>query len=323
MRYEDAGVSLERANALVEWLKGKLKGGVGGFAAKVKVGRETLLLSTDGVGTKILLALDYYRRTGKTEVLRWIGQDLVAMVANDILADGGRTLYLLDYYATPRLEGDIARAVLEGVMGACRRIGAKLVGGETAELPGMLTGGTFDVAAFGVGVPLLRRRRKVKAGDVLVAFPSSGFHSNGFSLVRKVVADGGLHILKVYPEVGRRPLGEILLRPTRLYYRIGREMFLKYGARRGAHITGGGLPENLPRALDGYGFRIDPERLPVPKVMRFIIKVGDIPEEEALRTFNMGVGFVFVVPRRRVPAVLQRFREAFVLGEVVDGRVLP
>ncbi len=317
MRYEDAGVSIDRANALVDWLKGTLKGTVGSFSARVKVGRETLLLSTDGIGTKILLALEYYRRTGKEEAIVNLGQDLVAMVSNDILADAGRTLYFLDYYATARLDTDVARLLLQGVVSACRKVGAKLVGGETAELPGMLTEGTFDVAGFGIGVPLLRRKRPVKRGDVLIGFPSSGFHSNGYSLVRKIVEEKGLDITEVYREAGRKPLGELLLRPTRLYYRIGREMFLMYGAKRGAHITGGGIPENLPRALEGYTAEINWDALPTPRFMRFIVDAGEVPEEEARRVFNMGVGFVFVVPERRVKGVLRRFGGAFILGEVV------
>ncbi len=321
MRYSDAGVSLDRANALVEWLKGRLKGTVGSFSARLKLGRETLLLSTDGIGTKILLALKYYRLTGERDILLNLGQDLVAMVSNDILADGGRTVYFLDYFATGRLESDVARAVLEGIVRATRRVGAKLVGGETAELPDMLPEGTFDVAGFGVGVPMFNRGRKVKPGDVLVAFPSSGFHSNGYSLIRRIVEERGLDLLKAYREAGsRKPLGSLLLRPTRLYYRIGREMFLRYGAKAGAHITGGGIPENLPRALSGYGADVRWEAIPTPRFMRFIVEVGEVPEDEARRVFNMGVGFVFVLPKRRVKAALRRFKEAFVLGEVVEPR---
>ncbi len=317
MRYTDAGVSLGKASALVGWLKGRLKGEVGSFSARVKLGGDTLLLSTDGIGTKILLALKYYRLTGDGGVLLALGQDLVAMVSNDILADGGRTLYFLDYFATGNLEPEVARIVLEGIIRATRRVGARLVGGETAELPGMLPKGTFDVAGFGVGVPMLKRRRRVKPGDVLIAFPSSGFHSNGYSLIRRIVEERGLDLLKTYRETGsRKPLGALLLRPTRLYYRVGREMFLKYGAKAGAHITGGGIPENLPRALSGYDASVRWDAVPTPRFMRFLLQVGEVPEDEARRVFNMGVGFVFVVPERRVGAVLRRFKEAFVLGEV-------
>ncbi|NPA80562.1 MAG: phosphoribosylformylglycinamidine cyclo-ligase [Thermotogae bacterium] len=318
MRYEDAGVSIERANALVEWLKGTVGGGIGSFATRVRVPGGSILLSTDGVGTKILLALEYYGLTGKEEVMENLGQDLVAMVSNDILADGGRTLHFLDYYATGRLDGRVASVLLSGVIKACRKVGARLVGGETAELPGMLPEGVFDVAGFGVGVPLKRRFPAVRPGDALVAFPSSGFHSNGYSLIRKIISSRGLDITRPYRETGsRRPLGDLLLRPTRLYARIGREMFLKFGAKRGAHITGGGIPENLPRALSGREARIFWDRIRTPRFMRFILEVGEVPEEEARRVFNMGVGFVFVVPKRRLKAVLRRFKEAYVIGEVV------
>ncbi len=316
MRYEDAGVSMERAEELIGWLKGKTKG-IGSFSARVVLGDRVILLSVDGVGTKILLALEYYKKTGKSEVLKWIGQDLVAMVSNDILADGGKTEFFLDYYATGRLNPEVAKPLLEGVIEACGKVGAKLVGGETAELPDMLPQGVFDVAGFGVGTPIKGRLERVRSGDVLIAFPSSGFHSNGFSLIRKVLRTRNLNITRVYTEAGRRPLAELLLKPTRLYWRVGREMFLKFNAKRGAHITGGGITENVLRATDGRGVEIHWDRLKIPRVMRFVLREGDIPDEEARRVFNLGVGFVFVVRRTYVKEILKRFRSAFVLGEVV------
>ncbi|NPB03675.1 MAG: phosphoribosylformylglycinamidine cyclo-ligase [Thermotogae bacterium] len=318
MRYEDAGVSFRRAEKLVAWLRASLKDNAGRFAARVKLGRTTLLLATDGVGTKILLALDYFKRTGKEEVLKWVGQDLVAMVSNDILAEGGRTLYFLDYYATGRLNDHISKLLIEGVLRACSKVGARLVGGETAELPGMLAENVFDIAGFGVGIPLLKRQRIPKPGDVLVALPSSGFHSNGYSLIRKILAERQLDITAAYPQTGsRKPLGELLLRPTKLYWRIGREMFLRYGAKSGAHITGGGVPENLPRALNDLKVELYWDRIKLPKFYRFILEMGKIPPDESRRVFNMGVGFVFVVPEKNVKRILSRFKEAFVFGRVL------
>ena len=306
--YEEAGVSIGRSDKLVEWLKGKVKL-IGSFSARVKVGNETLLLSTDGVGTKILIYIRYGRFKG-------LGQDLVAMVSNDILADGGRMLYFLDYYATFPLDESTSKEVLEDVMVSCKKVGAKLVGGETAELPDMLVKGVFDIAGFGIGVPIRKKLRRVEAGDVIIGFPSSGFHSNGYSLIRRILVEKNLDIFKVYPEIHEsKPLGEVLLTPTRLYARTGEKMFLEFGAKRGIHITGGGVVGNISRVVKS--FKIYWESIPTPQFMRKFLKLGGVDEDEAKRVFNMGVGFAFVVPRSRAESVLGRFKEAFVLGEVI------
>lgn len=308
--YEESGVSIGEATRLVEWLRGRNRI-IGSFSVKVRLNRGRVLLSSDGVGTKILL----YLKAGR---FKGLGQDLVAMVSNDILADGGKTVYFLDYYATFPLRGKVAKEVLSDVIEACRKIGAKLVGGETAELPGIIVKDTFDIAGFGIGVPLKKRFDRVKSGDVIIGFPSSGFHSNGYSLIRKVLDERKLDPFKVYPEIyPEKTLIDLLLTPTRLYYREGKEMFLKYGAKRGAHITGGGIPENLPRALEGNKAKIYWENIPTPEYMKSFIRVGKIPEDEAMRVFNMGVGFAFIIPRKRVDEVLHRFKEAFILGEVL------
>lgn len=310
MKYEEAGVSISKANELVSWLKGKASI-IGSFSAKVKVGNEWIYLSTDGIGTKILLYIEYGKYEG-------IGDDLVAMVSNDILADGGRMIYLLDYYATFLLKNEIAKIVLEDVIRACRKIGADLIGGETAELPGIINEGVFDIAGFGVGVPIKEEFERVEVGDVIIGFPSSGFHSNGYSLLRKIIRDRNLDIFKVYKELDEsRTLGEILLTPTRLYTDIGIDLYTNFGAKRGAHITGGGIYENLPRALDGNGFRIYIDNIPTPEYMKTIIRWGNIPEDEAYRVFNMGVGFAFVVRRDKVDGILEKYPESFILGEVI------
>ncbi len=310
LKYEDAGVSISKANELVRWLKGKARG-IGSFSVKVKVGEGWVYLSTDGIGTKILLYIEYGKYEG-------IGDDLVAMVSNDILADGGRMIYFLDYYATFPLKNEIAKVVLGDVLRACKKVGADLIGGETAELPGIINEGVFDIAGFGVGVPIKENLEKVKPGDVIIGFPSSGFHSNGYSLLRKVIKDRNLDIFKVYKELDeKRSLGEILLTPTRLYTDIGIDLYMNFGAKRGAHITGGGIYENLPRALDGNGFRIYFDNIPTPGYMKTIIRWGNIPEDEAYRVFNMGVGFAFVVPRNEVDRILEKYSEGFILGEVI------
>jgi len=310
MKYEEAGVSISKANELVEWLKSKAEI-IGSFSAKVKVGNEWIYLSTDGIGTKILLYIEYGKYEG-------IGNDLVAMVSNDILADGGRMIYLLDYYATFPLKNEIAKIVLEDVIRACRKIGADLIGGETAELPGIINEGVFDIAGFGVGVPIKEDFERVEVGDVIIGFPSSGFHSNGYSLLRKIIKDRNLDIFKVYKELDEsRTLGEILLTPTRLYTDIGIDLYTNFGAKRGAHITGGGIYENLPRALDGNGFRIYIDNIPTPEYMKTIIRWGNISEDEAYRVFNMGVGFAFVVRRDKVDGILEKYPESFILGEVI------
>jgi len=308
--YEEAGVSIDRADSLVEWLKKKSKI-IGSFSATVKLGKQRVLLSTDGVGTKILL----YIKAGK---FKGLGQDLVGMVSNDILADGGRMVYFLDYFATFPLNEDWAKEVLEDIIYACKKVGAKLVGGETAELPNLIEKNTFDVAGFGVGIPIKGRFGRIKSGDVLIGFPSSGFHSNGYSLIRRVLEEKKFDPFKVYPELDeKRTLIEILLTPTRLYQRDGIKIFLKFGAKRGAHITGGGLMGNLPRALGGMKAKIYWENIPTPQYMKNFIKLGGIDEGEAWKVFNMGVGFVFIVPRRNVERVLAKFKDAFILGEVL------
>jgi phosphoribosylformylglycinamidine cyclo-ligase len=308
--YEEAGVSIGKADSLVGWLKRKNKI-IGSFSATVKLGKQRILLSADGVGTKILL----YIKAGK---FKGLGQDLVGMVSNDILADGGRMVYFLDYFATFPLREDWAKEVLEDIISSCKKVGAKLVGGETAELPGLIKENTFDVAGFGVGIPIKKRFGKVKGGDILIGFPSSGFHSNGYSLIRKILEERNLDPFKIYPEIDeRRALIDILLTPTRLYHREGLKMFLKFGAKRGAHITGGGLMGNLPRALEGREAKIYWENIPTPDYMKNFIKIGGIDEGEAWRVFNMGVGFVFVIPRKNAEKVLSQFREAFILGEVL------
>ncbi len=308
--YEEAGVSIEKADLLVSWLKKKSKF-IGSFSATVKLGKQRILLSTDGVGTKILL----YIRAGN---FRGLGQDLVGMVSNDILADGGRMIYFLDYLATFPLREDWARVVLEDIIYSCRKIGAKLVGGETAELPGIIKENTFDVAGFGLGVPIKLRLGKVKVGDVLIGFPSSGFHSNGYSLIRRVLEERKLDPFKVYPEICEgKTLIEVLLTPTRLYHKEGLRMFLDFGAKRGAHITGGGLIGNLSRILDGRKAKIYWENIPTPAYMKNFLKIGGVDESEGWKVFNMGVGFVFIIPRRNVERVLSRFKDAFILGEII------
>lgn len=329
LRYADAGVDLDAADATVDLLRDEVAatarpevlGGIGGFgglfALDVARYRAPVLVSgTDGVGTKVDLA----RRLG---VLDTVGIDLVAMVVDDLVVTGAEPLFVNDYVSVGRLVPARVAALVRGVAAGCRLAGAALVGGETAEHPGLLGPDEFDLAGFGVGVverDELLGPQRVVAGDVLVALASSGLHSNGYSLVRRIVADLDLdldHGLSA-------PLGELLLAPTRVYARDVLALVGRVEVHALAHITGGGLPGNVPRVLPaGLGARIDTRTWELPELVRWLAARGPVARDELLRTFNCGVGMVAVVPPPAVGDALatldERGVEAWVCGEVVAG----
>ena len=319
--YRRAGVDLEAAAAAVERIRSlaadasrpEIVEGVGGFAGlfRLEDGRM-LAAATDGVGTKSEIA----RELGRLDT---IGIDLVAMCANDILCTGAEPLIFLDYLAVGKVEPEEVGALVAGIAEGCRRAGCALLGGETAEHPGVMEAGRFDLAGFCVGIvsdDRLIGPRRVREGDALVGLPSTGLHSNGFSLVRRAVE--GLDLTQT-PEGLDRPLGEELLEPTAIY--VGAVLPL---VRRGlihsaAHITGGGMPENLPRALPvGLGGALHPGSWDIPKVFTFLAQRADIPGEDMDATFNMGVGMVLVVSEEALPEVLE---ELGGIGAVDIGRV--
>ncbi|MCB2093574.1 MAG: phosphoribosylformylglycinamidine cyclo-ligase [Rhodobacteraceae bacterium] len=332
LTYADAGVDIDAGNALVERIKpaagrtarAGVVSGLGGFGALFDLkaagyADPVLVAATDGVGTKLRIAID----TGNVAT---IGIDLVAMCVNDLVCQGAEPLLFLDYFATGRLDLDQAAAVIEGIATGCAQSGAALVGGETAEMPGMYHGGDFDLAGFAVGA--MERGQGlpdgVGEGDVLLGLASNGVHSNGYSLVRRVVALSGLDWQAVAP-FGARPLGDELLVPTRLYVKQALAAIRAGGVHGLAHITGGGLTENLPRVLpEGLGAEIDLATWPLPPVFRWLAETGRLSEAELLKTFNAGIGMVAVVAADRAAALtslLESLGETvFAIGHVQEGQ---
>ena len=333
LTYAEAGVSIEAGEALVRRIgpiakQTKTAGvlaGVGGFSAlydlKSSGYRDPILVSsTDGVGTKLKIAF-------LTGVHDTVGIDLVAMGVNDILTQGAAPLFFLDYFVCGKLDVKIAAAVVRGIAAGCRDAGCALIGGETAEHPGDFADGEYDLAGFVVGV--LERRKiidpnKIIAGDVLIGLPSSGLHSNGYSLARKVLLErSGFRIDQRIPELGRT-LGEELLEPTCIYAKIVAMLFDKFPIKGAAHITGGGIAGNLPRVLpSGRRALIERQSWPVPTVFRMIQKIGAIAQDEMDRTFNNGLGMILVVGKKHTDRVLQAVSKlgerCYVIGEIRKG----
>ena len=340
LTYAEAGVSLERGDALVGRLAPLAKasarpgvmGGLGGFGALFDMAAlgmaDPLLVSgTDGVGTKLLVAIAAHAASGDLALLDGLGQDLVAMCVNDVLCQGAAPLFFLDYFATGQLDVSVAERVVAGIARACAEVGCALVGGETAEMPGLYAAGHFDLAGFCVGAVeranLLPRLDAVTSGDVVIGVASSGLHSNGFSLVRRVVERAGLGWGDPAP-FADESLAEALLVPTRLYVAPALEAIGSGGVKALAHITGGGLPGNLPRVLpDGLGARIDAGAWARSPVFDWLIAAGPVEEAEAWRAFNMGIGLALVAAPDDAEAALAPFRalnwEAGVIGEIATG----
>ncbi|BBK31281.1 phosphoribosylformylglycinamidine cyclo-ligase [Allostella humosa] len=303
--YRDAGVDIDAGNALVEAIKPLARAtrrpgadaGLGGFGAlfdlKAAGFRDPILVTTtDGVGTKLKIAID----TGRLET---IGIDLVAMCVNDLVVQGAEPLLFLDYFATGRLDVERGRAIIAGIAEGCRQAGCALVGGETAEMPGLYQGDDFDLAGFAVGA--VERGEAldgttVGVGDVVLGLASDGVHSNGFSLVRRVAAAAGLGWNDPAPFDPDRTLGEALLTPTRIYVKPALAAVRSGGVKALAHITGGGLVENVPRVLPAdVAVSVDTQRWPMPPVFDWLAQAGNIAGAEMARTFNCGIGMVVVV----------------------------
>jgi phosphoribosylformylglycinamidine cyclo-ligase len=319
--YKDAGVDIDAGNAFVEAIKADVKstfdenviGGIGSFAGAYALPsgyKEPVILSaTDGVGTKLKIAIE----SGKLDT---VGIDLVAMCVNDLICNNGVPMFFLDYYATGKLLPQNAKDVVAGIAEGCRRSECALVGGETAEMPGMYSENDFDLAGFAVGIAERSEMdtvANVKPGQVLVAMPSSGVHSNGYSLVRKLFFDKLGMSLET--EFEGRPLLETLLEPTRIYVKAYKAN--KQYIKALAHITGGGIVENLPRVLpDGIKAVVKKEDIRVLPIFEFMSRYVD--EEEMYRAFNMGVGMVWVVEPEDVDAVLAN-TDGYVIGTLVSG----
>ena len=315
LTYADAGVDIEAGNALVDQIKpaaaatkrAGVMDGLGGFGAMFDLkaagyADPILVAATDGVGTKLRIAID-------TGILDTVGIDLVAMCVNDLVCQGAEPLFFLDYFATGKLDVAEAAAVVGGIAQGCKQSNSALVGGETAEMPGMYAKGDFDLAGFSVGA--MERGNSLPAGvaegDVLLGLASSGVHSNGYSLVRKIVERSGLSWSAPSPFNGES-LGKALLTPTRLYVRAGLAAHRAGGLHALAHITGGGLTENLPRALpEGLGAEVNLSAWALPPVIKWLAEQAGLDQAEMLKTFNCGIGMVAIVAPDRAEALTKIF----------------
>jgi phosphoribosylformylglycinamidine cyclo-ligase len=330
LTYAQAGVDIDAGNRMVDLIKPLVRatrrpgadaeiGGFGGLFDLKRTGFKdpVLVAATDGVGTKVKIAIE----TGRHDT---IGIDLVAMSVNDLVVQGAEPLFFLDYFACSRLEPDVGAAVVGGIARGCKESGCALIGGETAEMPGIYQPGDYDLAGFAVGAAERDAilPRDVAAGDIVLGLASSGVHSNGFSLVRKVADRAGMTWSAPAPFDSGKTLGEAVLMPTRLYVKSCLAAIRETKAVKAlAHITGGGFPDNIPRVLpDGVGARIDISKVPVLPVFKWLAAAGSVAESEMLRTFNCGIGMIVVVARKdadAVTSVLRREGETVVtLGEL-------
>ncbi|MBJ6125459.1 phosphoribosylformylglycinamidine cyclo-ligase [Microvirga splendida] len=320
LTYAQAGVDIDAGNAMVDQIKPLVRstrrpgadaeiGGFGGlFDLKAAGFKDPILVAAnDGVGTKVKIAID-------TGIHDTIGIDLVAMCVNDIIVQGAEPLFFLDYFATGKLSPEVGVHIVKGIAEGCLQAGCALIGGETAEMPGLYAKGDYDLAGFAVGAAergtLLPK--DVSVGDVLIGLPSSGVHSNGFSLVRRIVEHSGLAWDAPAAFASGKTLAQALLEPTRIYVKALLEV-LKTGDGINAlcHITGGGFPDNIPRVLpDGVGVRLDLDAIAVPPVFGWLAKTGGVAETEMLRTFNCGIGMIVVASADKADAVMERLRQA-------------
>jgi phosphoribosylformylglycinamidine cyclo-ligase len=330
LTYRDAGVDIEAGEQLVERIKPLAQstrsehvlGSLGGFAGLCSLPSDiedpVLVSGTDGVGTKLKLAFELGRHDT-------IGIDLVAMCVNDIITVGARPLFFLDYFATSKLDVDQGEAVVKGIAAGCRQAECALLGGETAELPGFYASGEYDLAGFAVGV--VSRKgiidgKAARLGDQVVGVASSGLHSNGFSLARRALLGGDSPLSLNDPFAAGGTLGDALLRPTKIYVKAA-QVALEHGVHAMCHITGGGLPENLPRVTpDGLGIAIDLSSWAPGPLFALIQERGSVADAEMRRTFNMGVGFTMVVAPERASSLVDALNasgeRAFVMGEVTN-----
>jgi phosphoribosylformylglycinamidine cyclo-ligase len=332
LTYADAGVDIDAGNRLVDLIKPMVRatarpgadaeiGGFGGlFDLKAAGFKDPILVAaTDGVGTKVKIAIDANLHTT-------IGIDLVAMSVNDLIVQGAEPLFFLDYFACGKLHPEATAAIVAGIALACKESGCALIGGETAEMPGLYKDGDYDLGGFAVGAAergTLLPRPDIQAGDAVIGLASSGVHSNGFSLVRRIVEQSGVAYDAPAPFAPVLTLAGALLTPTRLYVKSCLKAIRETNAVKGlAHITGGGFTDNIPRVLpEGLGVRIDLAKIPVLPVFKWLAAQGGMEERELLRTFNCGIGMIAIVAPDKVAAVAEALRSegetVAVLGEVI------
>ena len=335
LTYARAGVDIDAGNRMVDLIKPLVRataragadaeiGGFGGLFDLKRAGftDPVLVAATDGVGTKVKIAIE----TGRHDT---IGIDLVAMSVNDLVVQGAEPLFFLDYFACGKLDPELGASVVKGVAAGCREARCALIGGETAEMPGLYQAGDYDLAGFAVGAvsrDALLPRADITPGDVVLGLASSGVHANGFSLVRRIVTTSGASLAAPAPFDGSRTLGEALLTPTRLYVNSCLAAIRETKAVKAlAHITGGGFIDNIPRVIPrGFCASVDLDRVPVPPVFKWLAAIGEVGEREMLRTFNCGIGMVAIVGAGEAAAASEAFRaggESVVqLGEVTAAR---
>ncbi len=331
--YKDAGVDIDAGDLFVRKIKPYVKstfrpevlthiGGFGGLFALKKYKEPVLVSGTDGVGTKLKIAF----LTGKHDS---VGIDLVAMCVNDIIVQGAEPLFFLDYFATGKLKPQAHSDIVKGIAAGCKQSGCALIGGETAEMPSFYSEDEYDLAGFAVGV--VERKKiidgsKIKPGDKLVGLASSGLHSNGYSLVRKVLFDAaGYSVADTLSEFQGTPLGEVLLTPTRIYAKTVLALMKEFDIRGMAHITGGGITENTPRMLPkGTSALIRKGAWDIHPIFQLVRKKAGIDDEEMYRDFNMGIGMILAVPAKQAEAIIKKAKKlgekAYLIGEVVKGR---
>jgi phosphoribosylformylglycinamidine cyclo-ligase len=332
LTYAESGVDIDAGNRMVDLIKPLVKatarpgadaeiGGFGGLFDLKRAGFKdpVLVAATDGVGTKVKIAIE-------TGIHDTIGIDLVAMSVNDLVVQGAEPLMFLDYFACGKLDPKLGAAVVKGVADGCKQANCALIGGETAEMPGVYHGNDYDLAGFAVGAVernMILPRPDLRAGDVVLGLASSGVHSNGYSLVRKVVQKAKLKWSAPAPFDKKQKLGKAALAPTRIYVKSCLAAIRETKAVKAlVHITGGGFPDNIPRVLpNGMGVRLDLARIPVLPIFKWLAKAGNIAEKEMLRTFNCGVGMILIVEPRAANAIAQILRregeKVMILGEVI------
>ncbi len=331
--YKDAGVDIDAGDLFVQKIKPYVKstfrpevmthiGGFGGLFALKKYKEPVLVSGTDGVGTKLKIAFLMNKHDT-------VGIDLVAMCVNDVIVQGAEPLFFLDYFATGKLKPKEHSDIIKGIAEGCKQSGCALIGGETAEMPSFYGENEYDLAGFAVGAvekKKLINGSKIKPGDRLIGLASSGLHSNGFSLVRKVLFEkSGYGVQDLLSELGHVPLGEVLLTPTKIYAKTIMAILKEFDIRGMAHITGGGITENTPRMLPkGAQALIRKGTWEVPPIFTLIRKKAGIDDNEMYRDFNMGLGMILVVPRKQADAIIKKAskmgEKAYIVGEVIKGK---
>lgn len=331
MRYRDAGVDIDQADQFVDLIKKLNKHGraqIGPFAGLFDLKEivqdytdPILVSSTDGIGTKTRIAIGYGKLNG-------LGQDLVAMNANDLVCLGAKPLFFLDYYATAKLDLELSKAIFTGLVKACDEAGCVLIGGETAQLPDLFVR-PDEIELVGFVVGIVERSRipdptRVEPGDILIGLGATGPHCNGFSLIRKILEKQKLDLGKTYTEAGERPLGELLLEPMPIYSNVVLQLFERFSVQGAAHITGGGIAGNLARALnERTDAVVHRDRWPRLKLFDALQSWGSVPEDEMWRVFNMGLGFIVIIPQEQADNALKflesQGQRAYHVGEIVRG----